>query len=91
MRNKATKYEICEDCTRTNTGTYLPDINITNTKITKALLKATQTIKVNNNELTKHKLSQETQQLIEQRMALLRDRTNNKKTTLQMNKTTKKK
>ena len=44
-----------------------------------------------NNEATKHKLSQETQQLIEQRMALLRDRTNNKETILQMNKTIRKK
>ena len=69
---------------------YPPDINITNTKIAKALLKATQTIKVNN-EVTKHKLSQETQQLIEQRMALLRDRINNKETILQMNKTIRKK
>ena len=32
---------------------YPPDINITNTKITKALLKATWTIKLNN-EATKH-------------------------------------
>ena len=44
-----------------------------------------------NNKVTKHKLSQETQQLIEQRMALSRDRTHNKETILQMNKTIRKK